>query len=52
MSKSVEDGVRDAFTNGLTDLNPNNRRVNQSTKGLLMSNKKPQILINYSVTAI
>ena len=52
MSKSFEACGRDAFNHGLTDLDPNNRRVNQSTKSLLMSNKKPQIQINYSMTAI
>ena len=31
---------RDAFNHGLTDLDPNSGRVNQSTKSLLVSNKE------------
>ena len=52
MSKRPKAEGRGAFTNGLTDLDPNNRRVNQSTKSLLISNKKSQIQINYSMTSI
>ena len=50
MSKTLEDEVREGFTHGLTDLVPNNRPVNQCTKSLLVSNKKPQNQINYSMT--
>ena len=52
MSKSLEGEAREAFTNGLTDLDPNNSPVNQCTMSLHVSNKKPQNQINYSMTLI
>ena len=52
MGKSLEGGAQEAFTHGLTDLDPNNSPVNQCTKSLLVSNKKPQNQINYSMTLI
>ena len=52
MGKSLESGAQEAFTHGLTDLDPNNSPVNQYTMSLHVSNKKPQNQINYSLPLI
>ena len=65
MSKSLEAGGREGFTHGLTDLNPNNRPVNQCTNSCsypirnhvryhfhLVNYTPYKNQINYSMTAI